>query len=105
MTTLLSSLPYAWLTCVGVTQGTTYRFSIPDEITSARVRDIVDFIRQFDSINVCEGTYQRVYRVDTTKEQRYIIDSPNIDSSTLRVYVKGASDVGLVESIQWLIIF
>ena len=86
------------LTCVGVTQGTTYRFSIPDEITSARVRDIggTSFAQFPDSISVYEGTLlQRVYRVDTTKEQRYIIDSPNIDSSTLRVYVKGASDVGL----------
>ena len=86
------------LVCVGNTQGTTYRFSIPDEITSSRVRDIggTSFAQFTDPISVYEGTLlQRVYRVDTTKEQRYIIDSPNIDSSTLRVYIKGASDVGL----------
>ena len=86
------------LVCVGNSQGTTYRFSIPDEITSSRVRDIggTSFAQFADPISVYEGTLlQRVYRVDTTKELRYIIDSPNIDSSTLRVYVKGASDVGL----------
>ena len=86
------------LVCVGNTQGTTYRFSIPDEITSSRVRDVggTSFAQFTDPISVYEGTLlQRVYRVDTTKEQRYIIDSPNIDSSTLRVYIKGASDVGL----------
>ena len=86
------------LVCVGNSQGTTYRFSIPDEITSSRVRDIggTSFAQFTDPISVYEGTLlQRVYRVDTTKELRYIIDSPNIDSSTLRVYVKGASDVGL----------
>ena len=86
------------LVCVGNSQGTTYRFSIPDEITSSRVRDVggTSFAQFADPISVYEGTLlQRVYRVDTTKELRYIIDSPNIDSSTLRVYVKGASDVGL----------
>ena len=65
-----------------------HRFSIPDEITSSRVRDIggTSFAQFTDPISVYEGTLlQRVYRVDTTKEQRYIIDSPNIDSSTISV--------------------
>ena len=49
-----------------------------------------------DPINVYEGTLlQRVYRVDTSQDQRFIIDSPNIDSSTLRVYVRGLGDIGL----------
>ena len=86
------------LVCVGSVANTTYRFSIPEEITSSRVRDIggTSFAQFTDPITVHEGTVlQRVYRVDTTKEQRYIIDSPNIDSSTLRVYVKGPTDIGL----------
>jgi hypothetical protein len=86
------------LVCVGNSENTTYRFSIPDEITSSRVRDIngVSFAQFDDPITVYEGTLlQRVYRVDTSQDQRFIIDSPNIDSSTLRVYVKGTNDVGL----------
>ena len=86
------------LDCVGNSENTTYRFSIPEEITSSRVRDIggTSFAQFLDPITVHEGTIlQRVYRVDNTKEQRYIIDSPNIDSSTLRVYVKGPTDIGL----------
>ena len=86
------------LVCVGSVSNTTYRFSIPEEITSSRVRDIggTSFAQFLDPITVYEGTVlQRVYRVDNTKEQRYIIDSPNIDSSTLRVYVKGSTDIGL----------
>ena len=86
------------LVCVGNSENTTYRFSIPDEITSTRVVDIngVSFAQFDDPISVYEGTLlQRVYRVDTSVDQRFIIDSPNIDSSTLRVYVKGTNDVGL----------
>ena len=86
------------LVCVGNSENTTYRFSIPDEITSSRVRDIngVSFAQFDDPITVYEGTLlQRVYKVDTSQDQRFIIDSPNIDSSTLRVFVKGTNDVGL----------
>ena len=86
------------LVCVGNTENTTFRFSIPDEITSSRVRDVngVSFAQFDDPITVYEGTLlQRVYKVDTSQDQRFIIDSPNIDSSTLRVFVKGSTDVGL----------
>ena len=86
------------LVCVGNSENTTYRFSIPDEITSSRVRDIggTSFAQFDEPISIYQGTVlQRVYRVDTSQDQRFIIDSPGIDSSTLRVFVKGVSDVGL----------
>jgi len=90
----------AGLVCIGNAENTTFRFSIPDNITSSRiVNKVVDgetrSFAQFDNeITIYEGTYlQRVYRVDTTVDQRYIIDSANIDSSTLRVYVAGSLDL------------
>ena len=86
------------LICIGNVENTTFRFSIPDNITSSRVKDIngTSFAQFDEEITIFEGTYlQRVYRVDTTTDQRYILDSPNIDSSTLRVYVSGVNDSGL----------
>ena len=83
------------LVCVGSAENTTYRFSIPDEIISTRVVDIggTSFAKFDDPITIYEGTYlQRVYRVDSSVDQRYIIDSPNIDSSTIRVFVSGIAD-------------
>ena len=88
----------AGLICVGNSQNTTYRFSTTDTVTSSRIIDVngTSFAQFDDPISVYEGTLlQRVYRVDTSQDQRYIIDSPGIDSSTLRVYVKGINDVGL----------
>ena len=88
----------AGLVCVGNSENTTYRFSIPDIVTSTRVIDIggTSFAQFDDPITVHEGTFlRRTYRVDTSAKQRYIIDSPNIDSSTLRVYVSGPADTGL----------
>ena len=84
------------LVCVGSAENTTYRFSLPDNITSTRVRDIggTSFAQFDDPITIHEGTaLQRVYRVDASTDQRFIIDSPNIDSSTIRVFVSGPADV------------
>ena len=86
------------LVCVGSAENTTFRFSIPDDVISTRVRDIggTSFAHFDEPITIHEGTYlQRVYRVDTSVDQRYIIDSPNIDSSTLRVFVAGVSDTNI----------
>ena len=78
------------LICVGNNDNTNFRFSIPDEITSSRVKNIGgnSFAQFDDEITIYEGTYlSRSYTVDASIDQRYIIDSPNIDSSTLRVFV------------------
>ena len=86
------------LACVGSSENTTYRFSLPDNITSTRVKDIggTSFAQFDEPVTVYEGTYlSRVFVVNTSKDQRFILDSPNIDSSTIRVYVRGTSDVGV----------
>ena len=83
------------LVCVGSAENTTYRFSIPDDIISTRVVDVggTSFAQFDEPITIHEGTYlQRVYRVDSSVDQRFIIDSPNIDSSTIRVFVSGPAD-------------
>ena len=33
--------------------------------------------------------------VNTAQDQRFILDNPNIDASTIRTYVKGVNDSGL----------
>ena len=86
----------AGLVCVGSAENTTFRFSIPDDIVSTRIKDIggTSFAQFDEPITIHEGTYlQRVYRVDTSQDQRFILDSPNIDSSTIRVFVSGPADV------------
>ena len=85
------------LICIGNVDNTTYRFSIPDNITSTRIRDIngTSFAQFDDEVTVYEGTYlTRQFKVNTTVDKRYIIESPNIDSSTLRVYVGADGDSG-----------
>ena len=95
----------AGLVCVGNSQNTTYRFSIPDNIVSTRVVDIggTSFAKFDDPIVVHEGTYlTRTFRIDTSIKQRFILDSPNIDSSTIRVFVSGPADTGLGRSYRMI---
>ena len=88
----------AGLVCGGASENTTYRFSLPDNITSTRVRDIggTSFAQFDEPITIHEGTYlTRTYRANTSVDQRFIIDSPGIDSSTLRVFVSGPNDTSI----------
>ena len=87
------------LICIGNEQGSTFRFSVPDSITSSRIKNVGnDSFAQFDDdIEIYEGTYlSRTYLVDTSVDQRFIIDSPNIDTSTLRVYVSAIGEPNLI---------
>ena len=78
------------LVCVGSSENTTFRFSIPENVTSTRIKIVGNnsFAEFADDITIYEGTYiTRLFNVDTSIDQRFIIDSPNIDASTLNVYV------------------
>ena len=78
------------LVCVGNSQNTTFTFSIPDNITTTNIftQNGNSFARFDDDITVFEGTYLTSrFIVTENTDQRYIIGSENIDSSTLRVNV------------------
>ena len=88
----------AGLVCVGNANNTTYRFSIPEDITSTRMVTINGkrYAQFDDNISLHEGTLlSRIFLVDTSIDQRFILDTPNIDSSTIRAYVKGINDSGI----------
>ena len=88
----------AGLVCVGASENTTYRFSLPDNITSTRIKDIggTSFAQFDDPITIYEGTFlSRTYRSSSSVDQRFIIGSPGIDSSTIRVFVSGPNDTSL----------
>ncbi len=84
------------LVCVGAADNTSYRFSVPERITAAVKNKKAVFGDDVNPITVFQGSYlTRQFSVDTSIDQRYILDNPNIDTSTVRVYVSGANDTGL----------
>ena len=84
------------LVCVGAADNTAYRFSVPERITARVKNKVAVFGDDTNPITVFQGSYlTRQFSVDTSIDQRYILDNPNIDTSTVRVYVSGVNDTGL----------
>lgn len=82
----------AGLVCTGLVRGSSYVFSIPQTITVP----VVNGVATFDNITIREGTFlTKKFTVDASLDQKFILDNPFIDTSTIRVYVKGLSDSGL----------
>ena len=81
------------LVCTGTLSNTSYMFSVPEDIT---VNFSTDGIASFNNIDIYEGTFltkQFVY--DGSLDQKFILNNPFIDTSTLKVYIKAESDSGL----------
>jgi len=86
----------AGLVCVGAADNTTYRFSVPENISATVVNGTAQFGTADKPIKLYQGSYlTRQFLVNTAQDQRFILDNPNIDTTTVRVYVKGVNDTGL----------
>jgi hypothetical protein len=82
----------AGLVCTGSVRGTSYVFSIPENVTVP----VVNGVATFSNISIKEGTFlTKKFTANTSLDQRFILDNSFIDTSTIRVYVKGSSDSGL----------
>jgi len=86
----------AGLVCVGSFDNTSYSFSLSEDVTAAVSGGIATFGSSVTPINVYEGSLlSKQFTVNTAQDQRFILDNPNIDTSTMVVYVKGINDTGL----------
>ena len=82
----------AGLVCTGLIKETSYVFSIPETITVP----VVNGVASFSNITIREGTFlTKKFTINSSLDQKFILDNPFIDTSTIRVYVKGVSDSGL----------
>jgi hypothetical protein len=83
------------LVCTGSVSGTSYVFSIPDNVTVP----VKNNIANFKNITIKQGTFlKKQFTVDGSIDQKFILDNAYIDTSTIRVYVKGISDNGIGRS-------
>lgn len=80
------------LVCTGSASGSSYVFSIPENTTAS----VVDGVATFNNLTVKQGIFlTKKFTVDGSLDQKFILDNAFIDTSTVRVYVKGTSDTGL----------
>ncbi len=80
------------LVCTGSSADTSYVFSIPENITTT----VNNGIAQFTNISIKEGTFlTKQFVVNNSLDQRFILDNSFIDTTTIKVYVKGVNETGL----------
>lgn len=86
----------AGLVCVGSADNTTYIFSIPESITANVNNGVASFGSVTEPIYLYQGTFlTKQFTVNSSINQKFILDNSFIDTSTIRVYVKGPSDTGI----------
>ena len=92
----------AGLVCVGSQNDTSYVFSIPESITTVTTQladangNIINSTASFEDIVIYQGTYlSKTFIVDGSLDQRFLLENSFIDTSTIKVYVKGAADTGI----------
>ena len=92
----------AGLVCVGSSNDTSYVFSVPETITTVTTQtsdsngNIISSTGSFNNVVIYQGTYlSKSFTVDGSLDQRFILENSFIDTSTIKVYVKGAADTGL----------
>ena len=92
----------AGLVCVGAYDNTSYMFSIPADVTttSPLTNPAGDTngprLATFTDVEIYQGTYlTKQFVVNGSIDQRFILNNPHIDTSTLKVRIKGPSETGL----------
>ena len=90
----------AGLVCIGNANETNYVLSTSENISAPVVKRETDgtlnYIASFEDIEIKEGTFlTRIFNVNTSLDQRFILNNKDIDTSTIKVYVKGSNESGL----------
>ena len=86
----------AGLVCTGIAQDTSYVFSTSENISSPIIKNpnTERYESSFNNINIKEGIFlNKTFIVDASLDQKFLLDNIGIDSSTIKVYVNGPSDM------------
>ena len=78
------------LVCTGSIQDSSFTFSISENIIKPVVVENNRYIVKFENLTVSQGTYlTKNFTFNNSLDQKFILDNPFIDTSTIHVYVKG----------------
>ena len=81
--------------CVGLTNNSSFIFSVPEGITATVENGIATFGTAEEPISVYQGTLlKKTFTVDGSLDQKFVLDNSFIDTQTIVVKVAGASETG-----------
>ena len=81
------------LVCVGAVNDSSYTFAISENVTKLVVNEgdalNPSYVANFENLPIKQGTFiTKQFKFDNSLDQKFILDNPSIDTSTLHVYVK-----------------
>ena len=83
------------LVAVGNQNNSNYVFSIPESITAPVINGVAQFGSESEPVQIYQGNYAtNTIVVDGSLDQRFIVNNPNVDYSTLVVKVRNINEVG-----------
>jgi hypothetical protein len=81
----------AGLVCIGDVQGSSYVFSIPENIS----QNVVNGVATFNNLTIYQGTFlTKEFVVNNSLDQRFILDNSFIDTKTIVVHVRESGENG-----------
>jgi hypothetical protein len=87
------------LVCVGSADNSSVVFSIPEDVTTASVLTGPDVNgngprrASFSNVDIYQGTLlTKTFQVNASVDQRFILDNPGIDTTSIRVSVRGPQE-------------
>jgi hypothetical protein len=81
--------------CVGLTNNSSFIFSVPEGITATVENGVATFGTAEEPISVYQGTLlKKTFTVDGSLDQKFVLDNSFIDTQTIVVKVAGASETG-----------
>ena len=85
------------LVCVGSANNTTYRFSITQPLHASINNGVASFGSADSPVEIHQGTSLSIqFLADTAvDDQRFLLQNPNIDMSSIKVFVSGPADTGI----------
>ena len=89
----------AGLVAQGNVDGSSYVFSIPEDITAVVENGVAQFGTDENPIEIYQGTFlTNTFQYDGSLDQRFIINNSKMDYSTLVVRIKDQNEQGLGEN-------
>ncbi len=85
------------LVCVGSANNTTYRFSITQPLHASINNGVASFGSADSPVEVHQGSSLSIQFLadNTIDDQRFLLQNPNIDMSSIKVFVSGPADTGI----------